>query len=376
MTIDSSHQEALIDNEQQYEQLITVFYKAICIEKLVQVGDMYFEGKYIEQDENKAVEYYKMAGSKIFYNKLMSIGDMYLEMEDPKAVSYYNMIDNDVATEKISEIGYKFFNGEDVEKDEEKALRYYRMLGNVFYIAKLKDIGDEYLILLNEEKAFEYYKKAGEDVYIRKLIKMGNMYCDGIYKNKDYDKAVKYYKMAGNDIYLEKVEMIGDIYVRSNNDKKALEYYILLGNEMYMTKLMSIARDYEIRFKYFSAIKYYEMASIAGNNEATGKIGDLHLDILPPNFIMAQKNYHKLDPSDEMYIKRLEFRAFCGLSHKHSINARTFFEEFIKYTSSCVRQVNDLQEKLSKANELVNELTYRPMGPGYFEAKQRFEATS
>ncbi len=136
------------------------------------LGVMYYNGRGVEQDYLKAVEFYQKAADQGHLNALSSLGIMYdkgigVERDYSKAAKLYQKAadQGDITAQYI--LGFIYYNGRGVEQD--------------------------YL------KAVEFYQKAADQGDTSAQYNLGNMYARGEGVGKDYSKAKEFFGKACDD---------------------------------------------------------------------------------------------------------------------------------------------------------------------------------
>jgi len=354
----------------------------VYIDKLLEFANKYMK----ENNELKALLCLKMADNDLYVNKAIELGDLYLETDVDKALIYYNMSEDDTYIAKAN----------DKKKElelEQDVIDYYKTTDAEVFVEKMEELGDYYLYEQKDiDKALKHYKLAGDDIYQDKLEDVADMYFYGDGVEKDRKKAMTYYKMScpddDNKISLNKLEEIGDMYLEKD-ETVALEYYSLLGQKMYNKKMIEIGDSYlekneEKAMSYYKLagekeyikklkkladnnynpdtyLKYYKMAADEGNLEAIRIVGKLYIQ---NNIDNALKYYKMLEKGEDLYIDDM-------LEHAEMHN--NDYVRIIEYTRN---KITELQEQLNQKDAEILDLKYRPGGPGYEEAKERFEKVS
>jgi len=190
-----------------------------------------------------------------------------------------------------------------------------------------------------------------------------------IYENKygieqDYKKAIEYYLMAiekGNDIAIHN---IGDMYRHGHGVKKdynkAIEYYLMAIEKGNASALNNLGYMYEhgkgVAVDYKRAIEYYLMAIEKGNDvNAMLNLGDMY----------ENGNGVKTD-----YKKTIEYYLMASEKGSHDYDERIIAIDPYGY----IRELLKIEKENKLLKDEIDELMYRPEGPGYIEAKTRFES--
>lgn len=218
------------------------------------LGNLYYEGKTVSRDLEKAASYYHDAAIQ----------------KNPEA---------------LYKLGFMLYNGIGFEQNKEKALVLYDQSYRLGYEKPLFELGKIYTLEFKNPKGLEYLNKSFDEGDIQAASILGSLYFEGELVKKNYQKAFSYYTIAKdtNDSLVfyrlgyMKEKGLGTIA----NGKKALEYYeqaSLLGNDEahYQAGLLSYnLKDYEKAKDYLSSslnddrpYGYYAMAIM----NLTGKL--------------------------------------------------------------------------------------------------------
>jgi len=169
--------------------------------ELLNLGDAYFNGDGVEEDEAKAYQY---------YNEAAELG-------------------NDRAAYMVATF---YFTGCTVDKNQEKAFEWYLKsaeLGNADATAMIGEFYDNGNgVEQSYEKAFEWYQKAVELGNIDAMEYIGEFYYYGNYVEQSYEKAFEWYQKAAEHGSAEAMNNIGDLYYDGNIQggvEKAIEWY-------------------------------------------------------------------------------------------------------------------------------------------------------
>ena len=133
------------------------------------MGDMYYYGKGVEQNYNKAVE---------LYQKGADLGD---------ANAFFNL-------------GYMYDEGKGVSQNYNKAVELYQKAADLGNARAIYNLGNMYYngqgVSQNYNKAVELYQKACDLGNAMAFCNLGYMYEKGYGVNQDKQKALQLYKQA------------------------------------------------------------------------------------------------------------------------------------------------------------------------------------
>lgn len=176
---------------------------------LSRIGILYLEGDYYEKDLQKAYECYCEAmksaddkHEKAFVAFLL--GDVLARTEQfEKAFEYLSQAAELGFHEAYVKIGQLYANGLGVEKDEKKAFDYYSLAYNKGKVIAVFKLGEAYRYgygtEVNYEKAMQLYEEAAEQGHTFAMISLGEMYHAGEGCEKDDEKAIALFKQAAEN---------------------------------------------------------------------------------------------------------------------------------------------------------------------------------
>lgn len=174
-------------------------------EALNELGDAYYFGERIEQDYNKAVEYYRFAAKQGNADGQCNLGYMYehgkgVAQSDEKAVEYYQLAAELGNALGQCYLGIMYENGQGVAQSDKKAVEYYQLAAEQglargqCYLGLMYENGQG--VAQSDKKAVEYYRLAAEKGDADAQCHLGYMYDFGKGVKKSYKAAIKYYRLA------------------------------------------------------------------------------------------------------------------------------------------------------------------------------------
>lgn len=184
------------------------------------LGIAYEYGEGVEQDNNKALEWYEKSADLGYADAITNIGYGYhfgegVEQDYNKALEQYEKaaaLNNATA---MNNIGYMYNYGEGVEQNYTKALEWYEKAADLGHSAAMSNIGYMYRNGEGAEqdyaKAMEWYEKAAALGDSDAMNIIGMMYGNGEGVEQDYTKALEWHKRAadlGNEDAMENVEYL------------------------------------------------------------------------------------------------------------------------------------------------------------------------
>jgi TPR repeat protein len=218
------------------------------------VGWAYMEGEGIEQNDEKAIEWYRRSADQ---------GYMLAE---------YNM-------------GWMYDRGRGVPKDEKIAVEWYIKAANQGYTDAAYNLGIIYAngrgVPKDEKKAVEWYIKAAEKGHESAQFNLGIHYSNGRGVPQDDAKAIEWYEKAAFQGAADAQYNLALLYANSKgslrDDKKAVEWYTRAAIQGYMAAQHNLALMYEdgqgVTRDPEKALEWYEKAAFQGYARSQYNLG-------------------------------------------------------------------------------------------------------
>lgn len=314
---------------------------------LLTIGCLYENGNEgLEQDYQKAKEYYELSASLKNSSAFLHLGNLYfngngVDQNYEKAIECYESSAELNNLMSLSILATFYCYGFFVKKNYQKAMNYYKKLVDLGDLYSLFKIGtfyeNGYDVIQDYNKAAEYYQSAALFNDSRALLFLGNLCFNGHGLSKDYEKAKNYYKSSNElqindpndfiiiyskfDNFKEKYLQLKDLFVLSifqkcpklfsvlntlyyneflykQNYTEAIKYFEILAEHKNADAIFKLGEIYENGFgvnkDYSKAMEYYEMLTEQNNSEAFLKLGIFYEnDYVVLDYIKAQENYEK-----------------------------------------------------------------------------------
>ena len=367
--------------KKDYKTAFECFTKAANLgseEAMSHLGAMYRDGNGVNQDGQKAIEYFEKANNFIAIGKMYKDGDG-IEKNIEKAIDYLTKdfdkvveIDDNyyLASEYLEEIcrainvvtkdnentfsfssKYDCFqtiacmyrDGKGVKQNGQKAIEYFKKADNFNAIGEMYRDGNG--INQDGQKAVEYLEKDSN------FNAIGEMYRDGNDVKQDGQKAVEYFEKA------YKLDAIGEMYRDGNgieqNGQKAIEYFEKVGNFKAISEMYRDGNGVEKDIQKF--IEYFEKANLFYEIGCMYREGDnVEKDIQKAieYFIKALKNgYNKsfaIHELVEMYING-------DLKEQYKEKIREWFKEETKHNPDVYELLQDESNRLFHCFDLFGD---------------------
>ena len=173
-------------------------------------------------DYDKATDYYKLAAEQGHDVAQYNLGNMYengkgVEQSYAKAAEWYCKAAEQGNHEAQRQLGYLYDVGLGVELNKKRAAELYRKAGYV-------NPGLMYETERNYEKAIEWYFRAAEQGDVRAQFSLGRMYIEGKGVEHNYVKAAEWYCKAAEQGYKRAYNALAWNLHLINKDEEALPW--------------------------------------------------------------------------------------------------------------------------------------------------------
>ena len=168
-------------------------------------GEAYYNGRGVEQDYAKAVEWYRKAAEQGHACAQCNLGQCYyngegVEQDYVKAVEWYRKAADQGDAQAQCNLGECYHSGRGVDQGYAKAVEWYRKAAEQGYASAQYNLGNSYRLGkgVNQDyaKAVEWYRKAAEQGYASAQCDLGTSYYLGEGVEQDYAKAVEWFRKA------------------------------------------------------------------------------------------------------------------------------------------------------------------------------------
>ncbi len=185
----------------------------------LQMGMMYFKGNILQKDDKKALKMFIEAAQAQNKLAMYNAARIYHQQKDPRAIQWYQKAAQKGLTSALNQLAQMHFLGNIAQKD-------------------LK-------------KAFYYYSLAAEQKDINAMYNLGVLYLNGIGTKVDHQKAMKWLLMAAEQGEPESMYQIALIYHKAKGVEMDLE----------------------------TAIYWYQKAAKAGSQKAEKQLAELNKNL-------------------------------------------------------------------------------------------------
>ena len=279
--------------EETAEALAALMTKALESADLLKQGMDYYEGKKVEQDQQKAFELFVKAAELGNMQALYNAGLMYnngqgVEKDDAKAAECYQKAADAGHLDAQNRLAYSYLNGFGVEQDDDKAYFWYKKAADAGSALGMDNLGLLYDygrgVEQDSEQAVSWYKKAAELGESDAMNNLGFSYENGRGVEQDYEKAAEWYRKAAEVGSYIAQSNLGTFYlygmgVEQDYDQ-AMEWYQKSAENDYPPAQTNLGTIYQngmgVEQDYEKAAEWYQKAVDGGDVLAYNRLGWLY----------------------------------------------------------------------------------------------------
>ncbi len=255
-------------------------------ESQTMLGRMYYDGKGVEQDCEKARLWFQKAADQNYGDAYAWMSDIYVEKQC-KSVDYekaLQLIHKAIELGSIygiNNLGYMYRFGYGVTQDFNEALKWFRKAAEQGDRVGQADLADMYYsgvgVAQDYEEAMKWYRKSADQGLMRAQVVMGVMYWRGQGVAKDLNEAIKWLKKAADQDAPHAMYDIGLCYEGLNNPQEAAKWYRKAAEIEYRPAQNALGNCYlngnGVSKDYNEAVKWYRQAAEKGHAMANWNLG-------------------------------------------------------------------------------------------------------
>ena len=261
------------------------------------LGSLYEKGEVIEEDIEKAIEYYKKSAEQNNDLAQLALGKIYyynywkydnIEQDEKKALKLFTKSAKNGNAEAQYDLGQYYYM-----KDYKKSLYWLKksakqefapaqcLIGDIYYVEMYEEdtlLNKEYI---DHQKAFYWYKKSADNGYYWGHYSLGILYLTGKGTEQNYKLAFKHFKEATKKEDCTSAHyQVGKMYfngwgVKQNYKKARYWYKKATSDEEEEYAFFALGEMYEygigVKQDYKKALNYYH-AGWEYSQELQGKI--------------------------------------------------------------------------------------------------------
>lgn len=192
------------------------------VEAQVLLGKAYWDGKKVQRDRKKAVEYYRLAAEKGHANAMAGLGAAYalgqgIEKDDKLAADYFRKAAEGGSAVGQMNLGNILLAGQGVEKNPEEGLRWLVKSAEQGFLRAQTHLAQLYVtrdsgVPLDYEQAAKWVQKAVDQDDPSALNLYGVLLRDGLGIKKDPVEAVPLFQRSADKGILKAYLNLGNAY--------------------------------------------------------------------------------------------------------------------------------------------------------------------
>ena len=236
---ESENTELSESDQQKAEEIYDFFYKAQIsgdLDGTYYLAFAYQHGIGVAQDYKKAFDYYlrvcksdsaDLADQYAINLSNTAVGLLYVEgkgveADIEKAIEYFTAASDNGYAKASYYLGQIYENGLDVDRDYEKAMEYYLIAADADYAPALNQIGymyyNGYGVDVDFASAVYYQKLAALQGYAIAQVNLGFLYENGYGVERNLETALSYYEMAADSGYEGAMEAVVRVKAQINEE--------------------------------------------------------------------------------------------------------------------------------------------------------------
>ena len=187
------------------------------------LGTRYANGRGVERDEAKAVEWFLLAAKQGHAKAQNNLGARYangkgVERDEAKAVEWYRLAAKQGNATAQNNLGARYANGRGVERDEAKAVEWFLLAAKQGHAKAQHNLGVRYArgggVVQDNAEAVNWYRRAAKQGYARAYASLGWMYGNGLGVVQDNAEEAKWYRRAAEQGHVIAQHNLGWMYVK------------------------------------------------------------------------------------------------------------------------------------------------------------------
>ena len=259
---------------------------------LYNLGQMYYDGKYVKKDTNKAIHYLTLAANKNDPNAQHMLGRLYTEGENVdhdlnKAIYYYTLAANQSFLKSLNNLGFMYYVGKYVKKDIKKAIHYYTLAVDQNLPSAQTFFGVLYTegkyVKQDITKGIQYLIKAAKQNELNAQHNLGIIYYEGKLVPRNINKAIYYYTLSANQNDNNAQYTLGTIYYEGKFIKQDINkaiHYLTLAADQNNSKAQYLLGDIYRENRFIAqdinkSIHYYTLAAEQNDYNAQSILGNI-----------------------------------------------------------------------------------------------------
>lgn len=257
------------------------------------IGNMYYYGKYINQDYIEARRWYKMAAKQNYRLAQVKMGNIYYyelgtQKNYKKAYKWYKMAAKQGSKIAQYNLGRMYYFGRGIDQNYSEAFILFKLAAEQGLKDAQFSVAHSYYhgegTEQNFEQAFKWFMSAADQGCESSCSYLGAMYHKGYWVKQDYTAAFKYYSLAAEKGNPESKIDLAMLYKyglgTDKNIEESMKWYKIAAKEGSAYAQCEVANVYYsgtiVKQNYEKAYKYYLLAATQNFMCAWNNLIDLH----------------------------------------------------------------------------------------------------
>jgi len=171
------------------------------------IGDMYYLGKGVPQNQSEAATWFQKAANQSYLKAQIQLGYMYFEGKGvpqnyTEAADWFRKVAEQGSAQAQFNLGWMYRNGKGVPQSDSRAVYWYRSAADQGFAEAQHNLGILYAsgegVPQSDSEAANWYRKAADQGLEEAQYSLGKMYADGRgVRQSDFD-AVSWYRKAAD----------------------------------------------------------------------------------------------------------------------------------------------------------------------------------
>ena len=263
---------------------------------LFNVALMYSKGNGVQQDKQKAAEFYQKSANFGVSKAEFNLARLYMkgegvEQNKQKAIELFEKAATHGNAKAQTTLALMYSTGDGVKKNYEKTVELYKKAAAKndpeaqLNLGLMYDIGEG--VPMDKKKAFKMYQKAAQNGNAKAQFNLGIIYQKGVegFIEKDGKTAIEYYQKAADQGIILALFNMGVIYSKGDsevpvNKAKALQLFEMAANQGDADAQLNLGAMYAkgegVPVDKAKAIELYKKAAKQNNPKAQFNLGVIY----------------------------------------------------------------------------------------------------
>ena len=186
-----------------------------------QMGMRYVEGRGVEQNNERAVHWFRLAADQGHAEAQYSLGIMYIHgdgvtQDFSRAAHWLTLAGEQGHAEAQYSLGIMYIQGHGVTQDYSQAVQWLTLAGEQGYSEAQYNLGIMYIqghgVAQDFSRAAHWLTKAGEQGHAEAQYAMGFMYIEGFGVTQDYSQSLYWFQLSAEQAHADALFALGIMY--------------------------------------------------------------------------------------------------------------------------------------------------------------------